>query len=282
MKKLSATAIIFMLLLLAAAGNRNAKTISFPQKPQSVQVVHIKDVCHTQGIAFFENNLYLSCVGKEDMKGYIYKVPRQELGKISEAEIQYEKLDVTEGDEYHPSGLDIRGDCLWVAVAEYHPAPAKSTFKCIDLKTFRLKPELAFSFDDHIGTIAAAENWIMGVNWDAKTFYILDYSGKLKLKAANPGQASYQDCKYYQNNLVLCSGLAGKNPQKGYLDMLELNDSNAASWKLVKRSPLVNPPGKFLSIATEGMAFDGTNLYFAPDDLPGTRIFQYAFPEFFN
>ena len=281
-RKFLAVALILIPMFFAGAGIENVAIIPFPQKAKAVQALNIKAACHTQGIAFFENYFYLSCVGKQEKKAWIYRVPREELGKNSAAAVQFEKLDVTEGDEYHPSGLDIHGACLWVAVAEYHPAPARSTFKCIDLKTFQPKPELAFTIDDHIGTIGAAENWIMGINWDAKIFYILDYSGRLKLQGANPGQASYQDCKHYQNNLVLCSGLAGKIPTKGYLDMLELNDSDSGSWKLIKRSMAANPKGKFLSVANEGMTFNGKDIYFVPDDLPGATIYEFEFLRFFD
>ena len=269
----------FAVLPGARAQDNTVELTVLSQAPEETRPLNLPDKCHTQGIAFDDNYFYLSCVARKDKKAWVYRVPRTELGRDLGA-VKFDKLEVTEGGQYHPSGLDINGECLWLAAAEYHPAPANSTFKCIDRETFREKTELAFKLDDHIGTVAAMEQWLVGMNWNAKTFYLMDYSGKLMAQGKNPGLASFQDCKHYREKLILCSGPSGKTASQGSLEIIEIAAPDPLSWKLKKCAIVDYPVGKFKSVAGEGMTWEGNDLYFVPEDLPRARLLRFNFPEF--
>jgi len=264
------------------AGAQREKTLDFPSKPQSRQILSIPDSCHTQGIAFDDDFFYLSCAAKKDKKAWVYRIARPDLGKGGkDSPVSFEKIDVTEGAQYHPSGLDTNGLCLWVAVADYHPAPAASTFKCINRRYFEEDRGMEFKFNDHIGTIACSRKWMLAINWDAKIFYLVDYSGKSFTKGVNRSGASYQDCKHFREDLFICAGPAGKISGTGYLDLLEISDEPKA-WSMKQRAVVSKTGRKLLTAANEGMAFEGTIFYFVPDDLPNAVLYRFAFPQFFE
>lgn len=256
--------------------------MDFPFKPDSAETLRIPDSCHTQGIALDQEFFYLSCVARKEKKAWIYRIARSELGKGGkDSPASFEKIDVTEGAQYHPSGLDINGPCLWVAVAEYHPAPATSTFKCINRQSFREEPGMKFKFSDHIGTLACGCKWLLAINWDARTFYLVDYSGKSFTRGENRSGASYQDCKHFRDELFICSGPAGKISGTGYLDLLEISDQPKA-WSVKQRAMISKTSRKLLTVANEGMALEGTSFYFVPDDLPNPVLYRFDFPGFFQ
>ena len=238
-KKTSVAAIFgcaFALLIIGAdAGAKEEKvpTITLPEKPAAVLPLPLPDSCHSQGLALDDNFLYLSCVDLKNKKGLVYRIARPGLESPNAGgQLNYQKLDLTIGSQYHPSGLDLNGPCLWVAMSEYHPAPANSTIICVDRESFQPVKEKRFPLADHIGALAAGKNWLMAANWDAGYFYLLDYSGKLLVKGENPTGTAFQDCKYLEGDLVLCSGPAGRISGKGYTDLIRLSDLKPESWKL--------------------------------------------------
>jgi hypothetical protein len=272
----SAVAVAF---LIQAAPVEPSK-IDFPKKEISSAVIPVHESCHNQGIALDDAYLYLSCI---DMKNKRALLHRMVSNRADEA-FQYptlDRLDITVGDQDHPSGMDVSGGCLWVAVAEYHPAPAKSTIKCIDLKTLQEKPDKKFEVADHIGALAAMDKQIAAFNWDAKDLYLLDYSGKLLAKGPNPGATAYQDCKFFKDDLIVCSGGASAIGGKGRLDMLEIKENDPGAWKLKKRVEL-NISKKMMPLTREGMAWKSDSIYFLPADSPDPVLYQYRFPEFFK
>jgi len=284
MKRFQLPAIILALILAGPAGLRaqlkDFRQIDFPKKEISSMVIPIPDSCHNQGIVLDENFLYLSCVDIKSKKALLYQLSRPKPGKKDQPDSP-KKLDLTEGGQYHPSGLDINGSCLWVAVADYHPAPARSTIKCIDRKTFQNMPDKKIEIADHIGALAASQNWIAAFNWDAKQLYLIDYSGKILAQGPNPGAVAYQDCKFFKDNLIICSGSAGAIGGKGFLDMLEIGGVDPRTWILVRRAE-INVIKKLAPLNREGMAWEEKSFYFLPGDSPGPVLYQYEFPKFFD
>lgn len=244
-------------------------------KSPLIQELKIGDKCHTQGIAFDERFLYLSCVNQLQREGWIYRIERSgmESGKLI-----YLKLNVTRGEQYHPSGLDIAGSCLWVAVAEYHPYPARSSLLCIDLNLFKPADSLVFDVDDHIGALAAMRNWLVALNWDAKEFYLLDYSGKVLVKGQNPGKTAYQDCNYLSGYDIICSGSSSLLSGTGYVDIIQIPDLNPDNWKVKARLIAEKMPKRLSPLTREGMAVWKDKIYFLPDDLPNPALYQFDLP----
>lgn len=277
-----------VLLALAFAGGaprleaqlKDFRQIDFPKKEISSAVIPIPGACHNQGIAFDDNFLYLSCVDIKSKRALLFQVSRLRPADKDRPDL-LNKLDLTEAGQYHPSGLDINGACLWVAVADYHPAPAKSTIKCIDRGAFRNKTGKEIQIPDHIGALAASPNWIAAFNWDAKDLYLIDYSGKILAKGPNPGAVAYQDCKSYKDNLIICSGGAGALSGKGFLDMIEIGGADPRTWILVRRGE-INATKKLAPLTREGMAWREKYIYFLPGDSPNPMLYQYEFPEFLD
>lgn len=245
---------------------KNAKIISFS----------IPESCHTQGMALDENYLYLSCCELIRKKGFIYRVKRDEIEKgVSNTELKYERIELTIGEQYHPSGMDINGEFLWVALAEYHPAPARSTFICIDRDRFREIKEKRFELNDHIGALSATRNWIIALNWNARDFYILDYSGKILTRGKNPGKVAYQDCKNNNDHSIICSGTISSILPKGYIDVIEIPDIKPSSWKLRKRTIAYRAEGKIIPLTREAMAIEDKKIYFIPTDFPELWLYRF-------
>jgi hypothetical protein len=244
-------------------------------KSALVRELKIADRCHTQGIAFDEKFLYLSCVDQLQRQGWIYRIERS--GMESGKQI-YQKLNVTRAGQYHPSGLDISGSCLWVAVAEYHPSPASSTVLCIDRSLFKPAGYRVFDVPDHIGALAAMKNWLVALNWDAKEFYLLDYSGKILVKGPNPGKTAYQDCNYLSGDEVICSGSSSLLSGAGYADIIQIPDQSPDNWRVKARLIAEKMPGRISPLTREGMAIWEDKIYFLPDDLPNPALYQFDIP----
>ena len=243
-----------------AENNLSAKQI-FPVKIPSGS-------CHTQGIALSGTYFYLTCVEIKSKRAWLYQIPFSEISSGNGEKINFKKHDLSEKGKYHPSGIDIKGSCLWVAVSEYHPAPAKSLIKC--LEPFELKEKFSFGVDDHIGAISAMEQWIVGFNWDARRIYLFDYSGKLVNQGANPSKVAYQDCKHFSEKELLCSGRIGKFSPRSYLELLEIGSKEPEAWRVKKSFRL-----KDKSLAREGMAFSGESIYFFPFDFPKAKLIKF-------
>jgi hypothetical protein len=152
----------------------------------------------------------------------------------------------------------------------------------VDKQTMTINKPFNIEVNDHIGTLAAFDDWLLGMNWDAQTFYLMDYSGKILTQGANPGKGSYQDCKYYYGNRIVCSGLAGQLSSKGYLDMILIPGTDPQSWQLVKRSVVNAKSRKLMPLTNEAMAFTGSRVFLVPDDLPNPEMYAFDFEEFFK
>ena len=236
----------------------------------------IPESCHTQGMAIDENYIYLSCCDLLRKRGLIYRIKRDALEmRTSVSEIKYDRLELTIGAKYHPSGMDINGECLWVALAEYHPAPASSTFICIDRSGFKEIHKKRFGLDDHIGAIASTENWIVAFNWDARNFYIIDYSGKILTKGKNPDRIAYQDCKHNDDNSIICSGTSSSISLKGYVDTIEMRAREPDGFRLKGRIITGRAEGKLIPLTREAMALEGKKIYFLPTDFPELLIYRF-------
>jgi hypothetical protein len=165
--------------------------------------------------------------------GHLFKIDQQGnlLGSLT----------LSEGDAYHPGGIDYDGRHIWVPVSEYRPDSHSIIYK-VDPAT--MKPVEVFRFPDSIGAIVhnTDDRTLHGVSWGSRRFYrwTMDAEGRVtnagtppaRLQTLNPSHyVDYQDCKYVGSRRMLCTGLAELRQtatapafRLGGLDLVSLED----------------------------------------------------------
>ncbi|MCH6165917.1 DUF6454 family protein [Pseudonocardia alaniniphila] len=112
-----------------------------------------------------------------------------------------------QGDVYHPGGIDLHGDDLWIPVAQYRPGSTAEIDR-VDVRTLAVTAE--FTVDDHIGGIVydASTGHLVGNNWGSRTFYEWTPSGKPVATWKNPENlVDFQDCQYVPKGKMACGGI---------------------------------------------------------------------------
>src|ERR1043166_5172401 len=157
----------FLLGLTAAA---------FAQVPQAlsdfklIRVVELKGATyHVQGIDFENDRLWITSVDTPHQKGLLHEFSLATGLLVRETEIQ-------DGVRFHPGGLALDGDALWIPVAEYR-ARSSAVVQRRSKRTLALESQ--FDVADHIGCLAAGPNFLVGGNWDSRLFYFWDRRGGL-------------------------------------------------------------------------------------------------------
>jgi hypothetical protein len=126
------------------------------------------------------------------------------------------KVELTEGDRYHPGGIDYDGQRLWVPVAEYRP---NSTSQVFAVDPLTLQARKAWTAKDHLGAIVRdrAGGTFHALSWGGRRLYTFaadraddpDVSVQSRGWSANPQQAiDYQDCHGAGVSYMLCAGVA--------------------------------------------------------------------------
>jgi len=210
---------------------------------------------HVQGIDLDETRLWVTSVDREARKGYLHEfaLPSGELRRT---------VDVGVADQFHPGGLARDGESLWIPVAEYR-RESTATIQRRNARTLEL--EAQFAVADHIGCIAAGPDFLIGGNWDSRTFYVWDKSGKLLRKVPNPTPNGYQDLKWVDRGVVAGGLLPGK---VGAIDWLEW-----PSLKLLRRVD-AGKTSRGVPYTNEGLAARGDRLWLLPEDGP-SRLFEF-------
>ncbi len=213
---------------------------------------------HVQGIDVDTSTLWLSSVDRSAKRGLLFQFDRA-TGKLLRS------TQVQQGVRYHPGGISLQGDTLWVPVAEYRPA-SSSFIQKRDARTLALESE--FSVADHIGAIAAAPEGVVGANWDAHEFYVWTGSGTLLRKVPNPTGLAVQDMKF-NGGVLIASGLySGGNGAILYLEWPGLR---------VLRTMQAHRTDRGVALTHEGFAILGRTLFFLPEDSP-SRLFAFDLP----
>ena len=127
-----------------------------------------------------------------------------------------DQIELTDGDVYHPGGIDYDGEFIWVPLAENRPNSHSEVFR-VDPAT--LDAELVFSADDHIGGVVhdTHRGTIHGVSWGSRRLYTWKLHGHghghgdvVADSRWVPNEESiidYQDCHYHGVDFMLCGGL---------------------------------------------------------------------------
>ncbi|GAA1303999.1 DUF6454 family protein [Pseudonocardia xinjiangensis] len=192
------------------------------------------------------------------------------------------------GDVYHPGGIDLHGNDLWVPVAQYRPGSTAEIDR-VDIRT--LEVTRAFTVDDHIGGIVydASTGHLVGNNWGSRTFYEWTPSGKPVTTWKNPENlVDFQDCQYVPKGKMACGGItnlpqtptaggAKATYELGGIALLDLrthavvNEFPFQQWSAAGHVMTRNP----LKLSADG---DGITMWAAPDngeESAGTQIYTW-------
>lgn len=214
---------------------------------------------HVQGIDIEGDTLWVSSVDKETKKGYLFKVNARSGQILAQTEVQ-------DGEKFHPGGLTLDGDSIWLPVAEYRRT-STAQIQRRDKRTLKLLS--AFEVGDHIGCVAAAKDRLYGGNWDTKEIYEWTRSGKLLSKRPNETGTRYQDMKYRNGHLY-----AGGLREKGHGAVDKLDPKTL----LLQARQDVETTDRGVVFTNEGMTIHGGHLYLLPEDAP-SRLFKMRFIE---
>lgn len=244
------------------------------------------DVFHPQSMEVVGDRIYLSSVEvieapvrfPEPVDGYD-RSPGRGVGHLfvlDRAGNLLRDIEITDGDRYHPGGLDVHGDELYLPVAEYRPNSSANLYR-VDLDTFRVTR--LFQVDDHIGGVVLDEKTghLVGQSWGSRRFYDWTLTGRQKDFWLNPDHyIDYQDCEYVVFRKMLCSGIAGS---LGGFVMIDLRDNHrirhqvptqaqSASGRLLTQNPTD------IDARRTASGFHLT-LYAAPDDGVATQLLVF-------
>ena len=213
---------------------------------------------HVQGIDVEGGRLWLSSVDAQRKSGALFLFDRQTGAMQHSVEVQ-------SGDRFHPGGLSLDGQSVWVPVAEYRRSSTTSIQKR-NARTLALESE--FPVNDHIGAVAVVTEGLVGANWDAREFYLWTRRGEEVRKVANPTGVAIQDMKYVGGTLV-AGGL--QKDRTGVVIWLEW-----PSLKVVRTMP-AGRTDRGVAYTHEGLAVRGGTLYLVPEDGP-SRLFAFELP----
>lgn len=211
---------------------------------------------HVQGIDVEGRNLWVSSVDKATKKGWLSRFELATGKLINQVEVQ-------QGERFHPGGLTLDGDSIWIPVAEYHRA-GPTTVQRRHKTTLALLT--AFDVPDHIGCIAAGSDFLIGGNWDSRKLYRWRKSGELTSVTDNPRSTSYQDLKLINGSLL---GSGNVSPKLGSVEWLDPNDS----YRLIRRIEM-GVTDRGLPYTHEGMTIRSGRMYLLPEDDP-SRLFVF-------
>ncbi|WP_157466477.1 DUF6454 family protein [Edaphobacter aggregans] len=214
---------------------------------------------HVQGIALDKEHIWVTSVDTEHKRGYVHQFNR--------ATHKFERqVDVTQGKDFHPGGLSVSGDSLWVPVAKYRPNSSAVLLE-LDKRTLAVKRRI--SVKDHLGCVAVTPDGLVAGNWGSRRFYVFDHEGRQTRVIKNHSLNQYQDLKFAGGMLVASGKLTWKT---GSVDWY--------AWPSMKkvRSLRAGVTDHGRLYTEEGMAIEGKDLYLLPEDGP-SRLFHFVLAE---
>lgn len=231
-----------------------------PEALTPVRILELRSkTAHVQGIDTDGVHLWLTSVDKTTRKGYL------EEFAVADGRLE-RKVELQDGDRFHPGGISADMDSIWLPVAEYRAASA-AVIQRRNKTTLALESQ--FRVPDHIGCVAVTPQLVIGGNWDSREFYIWDHQGKLIRKVASTSGNSYQDIKVRDGQLVASGLLSGRRAAVDWLD--------ASSMTLIHRLLLGNTD-RSEPLTREGMTMFENRLWLLPED-GDSRLFVFDLPK---
>jgi len=250
---------------------------------------------HPQGLKVTEDRIYLSSVEileptvryPSPINGYD-RSPGKGIGHLFVLDRQgtlIKDIVLGEGNSYHPGGIDVDEDKVWVPVAEYRPNSHAIVYS-VDRETLAVTKE--FEEDDHIGGIVhdQSTNKLVGNTWGSRRFFEWTTKGRELDRWLNPDHMlDYQDCEYASAGHAICSGVTGLPAQPGAVTGYELGGLALVSLRtgqLEHEVPvqLWSTAGHVITRNPVDLDATGSHvtLFAAPDDgeeIAGTQLFTY-------
>lgn len=211
---------------------------------------------HVQGVDVEGGRAWVSSVDRTAKKGWLHVFDLATGKAIARTEVQM-------GGMYHPGGIALDGEFLWVPVAEYD-RDGPSVIQKRGKRTLKLVS--AFQVEDHIGCVASEGRFLVGGNWDATLIYRWSLDGMEQARRENTHGTRYQDLKW-ADGLLIGGGLRGRD--EGAVDWIDIDMMRPV------RSMAVGKTDRGVVFTHEGMAVRNGKLYLLPEDGP-SRLFVFT------
>lgn len=245
-------------VLLTAPAIAQTSTRRLDDLEQRGEIEIRAELDHVQGIDVRGSSLWITSVDRKRRRGLLHRIELPSGEPVAEVEVQ-------RGERYHPGGVALDGDSLWVPVAEYKPHSSANIER---RQADSLQLESSLSVDDHIGCVAVASDRVIGGNWDSERFYAWDRSGKRLGAKPRRTETHYQDLKA-SGDAIVASGNISQH--EGAIDWLSLDDYS------LQRRILAGETDRGVRFTNEGMAIANGKLYLLPEDGP-SRLFVFQLP----
>jgi len=232
------------------------------------------DTYHPQGMVRIDGTYFVSSVDKNGKAGHLFKIDGS--GKL------LADLKLTDGELYHPGGIDYDGRSIWVPVAEYRPNSRAIVYR---VDPASMKAAEVFRFGDHIGAIVHDTDaaTLHAVSWGSRRFYTWKDGDEKAAprRTTNPSHyVDYQDCKYAGRGRMLCSGVTEirQTPQSPPFRLGGIEVVDLASGQPLFQVPVPLWTAGGLAMTQNPMWLDATDAglraYFMPEDDAST-IYVY-------
>jgi hypothetical protein len=211
------------------------------------------ELFHVQGVDLDGRHIWITSVDRENHKGYLHEFD-QATGRF------LRRLELTDGERYHPGGISLHGGSIWVPVAELRP-DSSAVIEEIDADTLQIRRKIRVA--GHLGCVAVSDHILVAGNWDSRLLYVFNLDDGRQLRVVpNPSPTPFQDMKFVGSQLV-----AG-----GPLSLW----SGAIDWSSMKRVRTLRAgvTDRGAPYSGEGMALKGRDLYLISEDGP-SRLFYF-------
>lgn len=167
---------------------------------EQLDVIELQfDAGHPQGLTVHDGLHWLTTVDLEHVRGLV-------LAFDGTGELVH-RIEVTDGERFHPGGCDLRGSHLIVPVAEYRPG-STTLVRAVDLDDLTVTDR--FRFDDHLGAVVELPDggYVAGT-WGSRDLVRFDPVGAVVDRRPNSSHfVDFQDSQVLDADTILCSGVA--------------------------------------------------------------------------
>ncbi len=262
----------------------------------TVHINGLEAVIHTQGLFVTKDHYYVTGrLETESKRAFFLRFNRQDLKRYEYIDITPVSTPGTEKTLDHPGGFDFAQGSFWIPVALSKPR-GPSVILRIEMRPqeplTNWSPQIGFLVNDHIGAICyePATRTLYGANWDTRSVYAWETSGKLKKKIDRDQlvrdnadwQLAVQDWKpaadgFFASPGVIIVGGIDKSPTRptdasvAVVEFLDL-----AQQKSLSRVRMPSITGVRRPITNEGLAWHGSLLFLLPEDIGrGAKILRF-------
>lgn len=250
-------AVISLLLLSLTAAAAQQLSVAPVEHARLLGALALEgEVFHVQGVDLDNRRIWVTSVDRAQRRGYLHEFDRA-TGRL------LRRVELTDGARYHPGGISLHGDAIWVPVAEMTPN-SSAVIEEIDTATLRIRRRIPVT--DHLGCVAVSDSMLIAGNWDSRLLYVFDRRDGDRVRIVpNPSATPFQDIKLIGGQLV---GGGPLTLWSGTIDWIDL-----ASMTPV-RSLRAGATDRAAPYSGEGMTLKGRDLYLISEDGP-SRLFHF-------